>query len=222
MQNRLLIGAAVAASLVLTACGGAASGTGTTSPAETSGRTDSSGVHTANSSSSDTGPRVEPAVLDEQTASWFRTFCGSITDIGASATAVTAGVQSADSTKTPAELQAAFGGAVSDFGTRFRAAAGMIGAAPAPTIDGGADLANGTISAFSGVGDTMTAAADTFKATPVTDAASFTAAAAALQTDVQAGLVSIQEALKPLQTVLTPEIQAAVTEIPGCKGLTGP
>lgn len=222
MKNRLLIGAGVAAALVLTACGGDVSGTGTTSLTETSGSIDSSAMDTAKSSSSDTGPIVEPAALDEQTTNWFRTFCGSITDIGASATAMTSGIQSADATKTPAELQATFGGAVSEFGARFKAAAGMISAAPAPTIDGGVDLASGTVSAFTGVGETMIAAADTFKATPVTDTASFTAAAAALQTDVQAGLVSIQETLKPLQKALTPEIQAAVTKIPGCEDLAGP
>lgn len=237
MKKNLLMGAALAASLVLTACGGDTEGTATTastsssstssattsssssSAAETSESMDSSSMETMESSSDDTSSTVEPVTLDEQSIAWFTTFCGSTAKIQEASTAM--GSMSPDPAAPPAETQTMLATSVKDFGTTFKTAASDLAAAPAPTIDGGDQLATTAADAYNKVGDSLIAAGDKFAQTPVTDAASLQAAATTLSTEIQGSVTAIQDAIAPLDTVLTDELGAAVEQIPGCEGISG-
>ncbi len=234
MKNRLLIGSALAASLVLTACSGSTSTpptTATTSTTSVSESTESTEItestDTTESSTtaeptdlettgSETGT-VVPATLDDQSIAWFTTFCGSLTSIQESSASV--GGLNLSPTTPPAEQQAALAAGVSDFGNKFKTAAADIGAMLPATITGGDQLAAGATTAFTKVGDSLIAAADTFASTSVTDLASLQSAGTALGSEIQASVTGIQESLAPLESVMTPELEAAVEQIPGCENI---
>lgn len=226
MKKSLIIGVALAAS-VLTACGsgteGAATSSSTTSSSsvasvtspsteESSSAAETTEETTASDETSATG---EPVTLDEQSVAWFSTFCSSVTSIETSSQEMS--TMQPDQTAAPTEQQAVLASGVTTYGQTFKTAATDIAAVPAATIEGGDELATGATTAFNQIGDAMIAAADKFAQTPVTDQASLQAAATTLGTDVQASAAGIQESLAPLQTILTPELGAAVQEIPGCE-----
>ncbi|WP_157970731.1 hypothetical protein [Nakamurella deserti] len=239
MKKTFVIGVALAAS-VLTACGGDTDGTATPSSTPTSATststsstpsvsspatedsssaaqpTESSEETTASDDASATG---EPITLDEQSVTWFTTFCGSTTAIQEASSNV--GSIQPDPAAAPAEQQATLATGVSDYGNVFKKAATDIAAVPPATIEGGQELADGATSAYGQVGDAMIAAAEKFAATPVTDQASLQAAATTLGTEVQASATTIQESLAPLESILTPELGAAVEKIPGCEEIAG-
>lgn len=244
MKKTLIIGIALAAS-ALTACSSGTDGAATTSSTSSAAATGSSSAATGATSSmtsdeatsdeptsdeptsdqatADAGTSdetsadstAEPVTLDAQSVAWFGTFCSSITSIEASSQ--TMGSMKPDATAAPTDQQATLAAGVTDYGDTFKKAASDIAALPPATIDGGDELATGATTAFDQIGDAMIAAADKFAATPVTDEASLQAAATTLGTDVQASAAGIQESLAPLDAILTPELGAAVQEIPGCE-----
>lgn len=238
MKNRLLIGAALAASLLLSACGGDTSGAATTSSTTTSTSStssssssstpassesmesmDSSAMETMDSSSAGSSSTVEPVTLDEQSVAWFSSFCGSTAKIQQASSAMSS--MQPDATAPPAQTQVALAAGVKDFGTTFKTAATDLAALPAPTIEGGQQLATGATDAYNQIGDSLIAAGDKFAATTVTDAATLQSAAATLATEIQGSVAGIQEAVKPLESILTDELGAAVEQIPGCEGISG-
>jgi hypothetical protein len=233
MKKSLIVGIALAAS-ALTACSsGTDTATSTSTTSATSAGTSTSVTASDTASADDTtaegtadesagesaggSATGEPVVLDEQSTAWFSTFCGSVTSIQEKSQ----GMQSMqpDPAAAPAEQQTLLAAGVTDFGNTFKTAASDLGALPPATIEGGEELATGATTAFNQIGDAMIAAAEKYAATPVTDQASLQSASAALGTEVQSAAAGIQESMAPMQSILTPELGAAVEQIPGCEGI---
>ena len=235
MKKTFVIGVALAASL-LTACGGE-SGTATTSSTSTASSTSSSPSSTSSSTSSsapssesedtssaaqssdDSSATGAPVALDEQSTAWFSAFCGSTTKIQEASSAMSQ--MQPDPSAAPADTQAMLATGVKEFGTTFKTAASEIAALPAPTIEGGDQLATGATDAYNAIGDKLIAAGETFAATPVTDQASLQTAATQLATEIQSSVAGIQEAVKPLDSILTDELGESVKQIPGCEEIAG-
>jgi hypothetical protein len=226
MKKSLIVGIALAAS-ALTACSsGTDTATSTSTTSATSAGTSTSVTASDTASADDTtaegtadesagesaggSATGEPVVLDEQSTAWFSTFCGSVTSIQEKSQ----GMQSMqpDPAAAPAEQQTLLAAGVTDFGNTFKTAASDLGALPPATIEGGEEP-------FNQIGDAMIAAAEKYAATPVTDQASLQSASAALGTEVQSAAAGIQESMAPMQSILTPELGAAVEQIPGCEGI---
>ncbi len=238
MKKTFVLGVALAASL-LTACGGedgtaapsstSTSTTASSSPSSTSTSTSTSTSSSATSSSEDTSSASQssddasatgaPVELDEQSTAWFSTFCNSTVQIQQASSAM--GQMQPDPSAPPADTQAALATGVKDFGNTFKTAAADIAAQPAPTIEGGDQLATGATDAYNKIGDDLIAAGDKFAATPVTDQASLQAAATTLATEIQASVQGIQEAVAPLDGILTDELGESVSQIPGCEEIAG-
>ena len=236
MKKTLIVGVALAAS-VLTACSSGNDGIATTSssaattssseatlaPSETEDVTTedmtTEDMTTGDTTTGDADATVEPVTLDEQSVAWFSTFCSAVTDIQVSSQDMT--TMKPDLTAAPADQQELLASGVAEYGQTFKTAAADIASVPAATVDGGEQLAAGAAAAFDEIGDAMIGAAEKFAATPVSDLAGLQSAATTLGTDVQAAAAGIQESLAPMESILTPELGAAVEQIPGCEDIAG-
>lgn len=245
-KKTLLIGSVLAAAL-LAGCSGTSNdgnaSAGSTPAATSSSATSSSSSASAPSSSSsssstsssttassstemttedetsaeETGS-VQPVALDDQSKVWFGTFC---TGIASSITGMGAAMGGATSAGTdPKAQQATLAAAYQQIGTAFKDTAGQLDGLPAPTVDNGDKLASDLVSALSQLGDGYTTAAGNFAAAPVTDEASLSAAQDAFNTETQQYGEQMQAEFGDLETTLTPEINAAVDQLPECQAMS--
>lgn len=243
-RKTLLIGSVLAAAL-LAGCSGTSNdgnASASSSPAATSASaTSSSSSSSAPSSSSssmtsssatemttemttedettaeDTGS-VQPASLDDQSKVWFGTFC---TGIGGAVTGMGTAMSGATAAATdPKAEQATYVAAYQQIATAFKDTAGQLDGLPAPTVDNGDKLATDLVAALNQLGDGYNTAAGNFAAAAVTDEASLTAAQAAFATETQQYGEQMQAEFGDLETTLTPELNAAVDQLPECQSMT--
>lgn len=235
MKKTLVIGSVLVTTL-LAGCsgtnnGGNADATSATSSSTTS--TPSSVMSSAEATTADdsqaTGSaEVVPAELDDQTKTWFTTMCGQLTILSTESDALSTQLNGDGSTATSAAAmspdeatatQAAVTEAFNKVGGDFATAATAIGANPAPTIEGGATVADTITTALAKIGTDLTAAGQQFGATAVTDDASLKAAQTSLNATVAPIYTTFVTTLSGVQTSITPEIGAAVGALPGCENI---
>lgn len=145
--------------------------------------------------------------LDDQTTTWFDALCTGLEPVAAAGTAISGG----DSAEPKEQLSTAVDG-FNAIGDALSATAKTLAPLPPPTIDGGARIASGIVSALTAAGPAVKQAASTLAATPATDAAtvkSAIATAAAAMTNSVSGLNASTYQLDKYT-------QAAIKRIPSC------
>lgn len=206
-MKRVVLTSVLAAGLFVAA---GCSSTNTSSPSSTVASTTSaaSSSSKATSAASSAGGSAAPAELDAQSTTWFETLCSGVSPIAELAqTADTSGLSDAAAQQKGVELITQFGTALSDTGA-------ALADTPAPTFDGGEDLASTMASGLAESGTQMAALAQSFGAIDPADTAALEAAVQSLPDD-------LQTAVAPLSAIgeLDPSVSAAVQEIPACQAL---
>lgn len=229
MKKSVIIGVALAAS-ALTACSGGTDGTASTSSTSSSSSSSASAPSSSSSTASvsedttttesgdDTSTGTDALVLDEQSTTWFTTFCNGFTGLKDSFTSVQSDL-AGTSGDTPQAQQAAIATVISDLGTKLKGLATDTGSVPPPTVENGEQMATAAVDGFNAIGDAMINAADEFAATPVTDTATLQAAAVQLQTSLQEEATKAQTAFSAIDTSSEPGLDEAIGQIPECADL---
>lgn len=212
-----MLGAVGVAAIVLAGCGSGTNSAGTTSaaPATSSAMTSAmSSMSSEMSSDSDMSSSLSLSVtatttvgggttsLDAQSTAWFETLCTGVSPLADLE-------QTMKSVSSGQEL----GSAMTTVGTAFTDTAAKLADQPAPTFEGGEDLASNTQTAMQTFGQTFQ---------------DFGARAAKITNDDTAGqqqfLQDFQAALtqSPLAEMkLSPDVQQAVQQIPACQKIMG-
>lgn len=221
MRSRMTVVLSVAAAAVLAGCssGATPAASSTTSAAVASSApssTTSSMASSAASSSDDetitAGTTVSPTgsattvgqgvtTLDEQSAAWFTTFCGSVSEIGL--------LQQ----KTQADSPAEAGQALQQFGQQITAAAQQMGQQPPPTFEGGPELSATAQQAFTQLGTSFSDFGTKLATLDPNDKAG--AQQLASEFEAQMGQLQQLQNIQPDPAVL----QAAVKQVPECAAL---
>ncbi len=156
-----------------------------------------------------TGDAV-PADLDAETQAWFAAFCTGLDPV----------VQLAQSGFDPGslaetDLPTAIAG-LTTAGAAFTATGAALGALPAPTFDGGPEVANTVVQGLNQGGSQMSASAAALSQVNPADPAAVDAAKEQASEDFTL-------ATSPFQDVadLDPEVQAALNQFPPCQNLSG-
>ncbi len=219
-MKKTLIAGLGAAVLTLTACGGGtdeATSSSSTTPV-TAATSATGAAPTADTSSAGTDGSAGAVTLDEQSTTWFATFCTGFTGLEDSFSSIESDLADATGT-TVAEKQAAVAGVISDLGTQLKGVATEAGSVPPPTIENGTEMAAAAVDGFNQIGDAMIAAADEFAQAPVTDEATLKAAATQLQTSLQQTAGEAQTAFSAIDMKEQPGLEEAVSAIPECAAL---
>ena len=159
MKKHLLFVAVLVATLP-TACSNATDSTTTVSTDSTSSAAAPSSAEQA-TGTGDVSPTGETLVLDEQTTTWFATFCTGFTGLRDSFASVQSDLAGATGT-TPQETQAAVAAVITDLGTKLQGLATDTEALPPPTIENGQQMATAAVDGFNDIGAAMIGAADQF------------------------------------------------------------
>lgn len=217
-----MLGAAGVAAIVLTGCGSGTDSAGTTSAAATTSASSMSSAMTSAMSSrssemtsdSELPTSLSLAVtatttvgggttsLDAQSTAWFETLCTGVSPLADLE-------QTMKSVSSGQEL----GSAMTTVGTAFTDTAAKLADQPAPTFEGGQELASNTQTAMQTFGQTF----QDFGSRAAQISNGDTAGQQQFAKDFQAALTE-----SPLsQMKLTPEVQQAVQQIPACQKIMG-
>ncbi|WP_420122881.1 hypothetical protein [Nakamurella sp.] len=219
-----MLGAAGVAAVVLAGCGSGTNSAGTTSAAATSSSamssmtsamtSEKSSAMSSDSSDSDMSSSLSLSVtatttvgggttsLDAQSTAWFETLCTGVSPLADLE-------QTMKSVSSGQEL----GSAMTTVGTAFTDTAAKLADQPAPTFDGGQELASNTQTAMQTFGQTF----QDFGARAAQISNSDTAGQQQFLQDFQAALT--QSPLAEMK--LSPDVQQAVQQIPACQKIMG-
>src|SRR6476469_799692 len=136
--------AATAASASSSPSSSSSSASSSSSSASSSSSSDPSSSGTSSEDGSST--KASAAELDEETTTWFKTFCTSITDIGQYTEPDTTG-------KSLTDAQSTVVSAYTGLSASAAKAAVLLQATPAPTITSGDEVSAGFVTAFQNLAD---------------------------------------------------------------------
>lgn len=231
MKRSMFLGAALAAGLLLTACGGSDSGTAApagTNAAVTGSATAAAPTGAATADDSTTGAPAEettgaaatdtPAAggaFDATTVEWFTAACSGLSELQNMGTAMSGFAPDSNDPQAAIEQGVA---ALTTVHDKVAEVANDMTTLPAPTIEGGSELASGLGKAFTSLAAALQTGIDGLSSADPSDVSSLTSAMSGMQTELSGAMADFTPAMSSIPK-LPAEQLAQIKTIPGCDTL---